>query len=361
MNNTTCHYGSASQERVGSIYLDYFNLYPFTVISVLGFALNLGSYVIFNHREFHNMALYSFFRSYCLNNSLLCFLSIFNFTYSTARLISWSSSYPAQFYYNYVFIPIQGLSYFYSNVIEVFILFDRVHKLKGLKRFKSLATWMSTWPHKTMIISFLICLLLELPYFFIFRPGQMNVCSNSTVIIVWVSQPTKFHSFLSKFLVLGVYSFRDLIVAIAQIILNGYSLYLLKRYLKQKKLKLAPVTLKPSMLSNTLENSYTAVSNTEQEKYQPPVRTDSQMSAVDQRATLMSALVCLLSVIEHFITLIAFSYAIFYTNLFTLVLDTIYNFALPLKRLLDVGLFYFFNLKFRNRFQRQLSVWRRSR
>jgi hypothetical protein len=84
------------------LYLDNFNLYPFTVISVIGFILNILSYIIFSLSEFKNNKLYSYLRVYSINSVIMFFISIFNFVYNTIRIIPWSNSYWAQVYCNYM-------------------------------------------------------------------------------------------------------------------------------------------------------------------------------------------------------------------------------------------------------------------
>ncbi len=100
--------------------LDNLNLYLITLVSTLAFILNILSFVVFFDKEF-NINLYSYLWVYTANNILTCVLWIFNFTFSTIRILPWTNSYPSQVYYNYIVIPVSVLCYFYNGVLSAII------------------------------------------------------------------------------------------------------------------------------------------------------------------------------------------------------------------------------------------------
>jgi hypothetical protein len=55
--------------------LDAFSLYPFTIVSLSGFVLNVFSWLVFLDAEFNEIPLKKYMRVYTSTNSILCFFS----------------------------------------------------------------------------------------------------------------------------------------------------------------------------------------------------------------------------------------------------------------------------------------------
>jgi hypothetical protein len=211
--------------------LDVFNFLPFTITSTIGLIMNILAFLVFQDSEF-NVRLYAYLRVYCLNNACLCFLNIFNFTFSSIRLFSFANSYWAQVYYNYIYTPVITLNYFFGSVVDIIILLDRIgHFDKRIKPCIKLS------PYWICIIAFLGCFLINFPYNILYEPGSITVNLNATITFtLWTSLPTSFASSrLATILVYVVAGLREILVFVIQISLNFVSVFLLKRYLNRKK------------------------------------------------------------------------------------------------------------------------------
>ncbi len=316
--------------------LDYLSLYPLTIISVLGLCLNTLSLLVFRSDEF-NIPLYAYLRVYSITNILQSFVSIFNFVYSTYRIVAWSNSYGAHVYYNYVSIPVTSLIYFYASLIGLIVLLDRITCFQT-----NLRTIFRLSPYKACVLAFAICFIINLPCFFAFAPAsqQVHLGQNSTFII-WFSSTSAFaESTLGQALTLASFALQDLLVSLVEIILNVFSIYLFKRHLNRKK-KLISSNMLFSLANlastRTMNDSPVAVYHK---------NTDS-ISKSDQRATLMAISMCVASIGQHVVMFTCAIYPYFRLDVITFVLYFLANLSLPLKCLLDFFIFLGFNRNFR--------------
>jgi hypothetical protein len=211
--------------------LDNWSFLPFTITGIIGFILNTLAFVVFQDGEF-DIPLYAFLRVYCLNNACLCFISIFNFTFSSIRLFSFANSYGAQFYYNYIYTSIATTNYFYGSTIDLFIQLDRIASFEArAKAFLKLP------PYCICFLAFICCVIIDMPTLLQFGPASHTSMLNATTsYTVWFTANTDFAtSQVGSILIFVVYGVRDVFVLTLQIGLNVCSTYLLKRYLNKKK------------------------------------------------------------------------------------------------------------------------------
>jgi hypothetical protein len=117
---------------------------------------------------------------------------------------------------------------------------------------------------------------------------------------------------------------RDLLVLMIQMVMNALSVYLLKKYLNEKRRLQGSVTL-ATEVADRISNS-------------------------DRRATFMAILMCLCSAFDHGFMFLCNIYAYFEFNLLVFILYTVANFLLPLRCCLDFALFFYFNKNFQRVF-----------
>jgi hypothetical protein len=239
--------------------LDTWSFLPFTITSAIGFILNILAFLVFQDSEF-NIPLYAYLRVYCLNNACLNFLTLFNFTFSSIRLFSFANSYWAQVYFNYIYSPISNMNYFYSSVLDITILLDRLvhfeNRIKGLFKLK---------PYWICVIAFFICFIVDSPYYFLYAPASLTVYLNATTTFTfWYGWPTSFGaSHLATVLAYLVAGLRDVLVVILQIALNLASMIYLKRYLNRKRkiCNRTCVQTTNNMAASTHTHTQTAISS----------------------------------------------------------------------------------------------------
>ena len=329
-NQTTSNYYTLDDllTSYGSTWiLDILNLYLFTVISVLSLIANLFGFIIFYNMR-NSLPLYQYLRFYCISNVVMSLASVFNFLATSYRIISWSNSFWTQAYYNYVYTAIINLSYFYSSVLDVVILLDRIAIINKL--VKIYLNKLS--PTLICIVLFGLCTVIDFPYFFVFEPDSITEkLDANTTFTVWFANTTPFaKSQLGKILTFTIYAIRDFFVVIVQIALSILSTVLLKKYLN-KKMKIN---------SNSIN-----------------FKQISQISKLDMNATIMVTVVCILSICSHVFTIVMVLYPYFNLNIIVFVLYFVGDFFLPLKGLLDFFVFLAFNKKFRSVFVKDLRSY----
>jgi hypothetical protein len=139
--------------------LDILNLYPYSILSILGIILSSFALAIFQDEEF-NIPLYKYLRIYTTNSIVNCVLSLGNIFWSVRRIIPWSNSYFTQVYALYVFLPFATMCYFFSSVLDILILLDRIgHFNKKLKGFMTMPVY------KMCAIEFVFCFVFNFPTF----------------------------------------------------------------------------------------------------------------------------------------------------------------------------------------------------
>jgi hypothetical protein len=263
-------------------FLDYFNCYGFIIVGSLGFLLNILAFLVFMDAEF-SIPLYSYMRMYCINNFLMCFLLIFNFAYVSYRIFPWSNSYWAQFYYDFIFGNVISVFYFFSSMLDIVILIDRIANFN--KKVKDRLANLS--PYKVGAIVMIVCLVIDMPYFILYMPGKIEAQVNATTTFtIWFSSTTPLATNpIGAALIYACYGLRDVGVVVIEIILNLVSIFYLKQFLTKKKnitkgcVKLNhPITIVTVLKQDPKARSASTVTIR-------PSR--DQISAADQKATVM--------------------------------------------------------------------------
>ena len=168
--------------------LDILNLYLFTIISILSLIANLISFIIFC-KMINSLPLNQYLRVYCVSNVCISLVSVFNFLATSYRLINWSNSFWTQAYYNYVYTPVANLSYFYSGVLDIVILLERIaifNKLVKTYLDKLSPTFVCT-------VLFALCTFIDFPYFFVYVPFSFTAkLDANTSYTIWFSDASPF-------------------------------------------------------------------------------------------------------------------------------------------------------------------------
>jgi hypothetical protein len=369
MNNSTNASYYYTMDQVLTLYgstwiLDGLNLYLYTAFSVIGLLLSIFSLLIFcrNDPEF-NIALYTYLRVYMFNNILSSFINIFNFTYSSYRFLPWSNSYETSVYYNYILIPVANICYYYSGVLDIIIILDRMTYFNArIKR----SFLFKLSPYKLSAAAFIFSFLMDFPYAFMYSPTSQTLnLGHGVLFTIWYSWPSAFAS--SQFgtiLSFIVYAIRDFLVMFIQIGLNVASVAMFKIYLNKKmKVRGLNQTHTPNQanmsvtgnLSGTRNISVTreTVTNNRQADNRrvgkcsvAAAASSSHISKSDQRATLMAICMCLFSILEHLFMALSIIYPYFALDINVFVFYLIGDGLQPVKCCFDFFLFLAFNKVF---------------
>lgn len=355
-NSTSTYYYDLESLLVsfGSIYpLDCFNFYVYLITSISGFVLSVFSFWVFMHKDQFDIAMYDYMRVKTLNSACQCFFSSFNCFYASFRLFSFSNSYWSQFYSIFIFLPICETNYYYGGVIDVLVLIDRVSFFN-----RSVKKWMTISPYKLCIYSLIFCIITNLPFHLTYEPGSQTFpIDANTTYTFWFSAFTAFGQTKAGFILpIMVFVLRDAVVLIVQIVVSIISTYYLKTYFKRK------IAQKPPGANSHIGTAqHTASINLNEKKTseafalrstvasRAPMTTNrtNNLSSADQRATLMTIILCLVSILEHVVNLLVNVYPYFYFNIVTYIFWNVANYIWVFKRVVEFFVFFGFNKNFR--------------
>jgi hypothetical protein len=356
---------------VGSTtYLDSMWLYVNVPVNAIGVIFNLLALLVLLDKEFA-IPLYDYLRVYCANSFVLNLFTLFMFAANTPRIFAFSNTGDAERFFLYALVTTNNVVYFYGTALDILITFDRIGTFKP-KAIK----WLKLSPYKTCLIIFVVCLVIDFPYLFVFVPCSLTVKVNATFLeTVWYPCTSEYaNSELGTIVTFIIYAIRDILLTVAEIALNVASVYFLKEYMSRRaKLlnnkpavtantavpaeRLSPVNHKVTKTGNevtahetgTTQKTGTAhkTGTARQTTAVEQVRSE-RVSKADQRLCVMVLIMCLLSIIEHFVYLAAATYP--YLGADAVMFHTLYYFCfffISLKHTTNFFLFFGFNNKFR--------------
>jgi hypothetical protein len=213
----------------------YLYTVPFAVVGPFGFFANIVCFFILLDPEF-NSPLYAYMRVYVCNSTVINLVSCFFGFFYSSRLNDWSNAYWTWAYYVYVYVPFSATLYLYGTVIDIVITIDRIGKLR-MKEFIKIGAY------KVCAVSFAFSVAVNFVYCFAYKPGSIvyneEIVGPAGQIIHgytrWVISLTDFAtSELGNILLLVLYTFRDLILMLVEIIVNCVSLFFIRKFVNSK-------------------------------------------------------------------------------------------------------------------------------
>jgi hypothetical protein len=352
MNSTSNYTDSSSYESLFLALgvdrlLDSLYLYLNTIVSGIGFILNILSFAVFMDKEF-DIPLYRYLRVYTINSAVGCLFFSSLFTALSASYFSWTYSYPAAFYCTYIFLPIANTGYFYGTILDLIITMDRISNFyKPVKKIFILG------PYKMCTLILMFCFVTNIPDFLHYSASVFISTVNQThVVAFWhISWSSFTFTPVGGVLVIMNAVFRDLFLMLVEFAVNVVSIFCLKKYFKNRaKLLIAERTRTNNAGTNIEGNNNTT-------NMAPQVVTSHEtynvMSSANLRATYMTVVICSLSLLEH-MALISCVVSQFF-NISLLASDYVCfggNFSIGLKHSVNFFIFYIFNKKFSTKLHR---------
>ena len=140
-------------------------LYLFFILPclTLSVVLNLVAfYICFKFKiKKETTPLYSYFKVYFLNNMIMCFFGVFIYSSFMPRYFSFDLNYWGRIYRCFITNSVITLLTLFTNCLDLVIGLERLSIFEyKLNWFKALP------PYKTSLITFLICVIINLPTFF---------------------------------------------------------------------------------------------------------------------------------------------------------------------------------------------------
>lgn len=140
---------------------------PFGCLALVG---NLISYRILTARYFQQKPLYAYLRATCLNSSIINFVFAITFLCESRRYLVFANTEWAIFFRCYFKIPVINTCYFYGSILDIVLSLDRLVEFTRFKqRFRQINA------HRLCIILLVVCIVLNLPYIFVFEPKMRRV------------------------------------------------------------------------------------------------------------------------------------------------------------------------------------------
>ena len=327
-------------------------LYPNIFVGSIGFIFNMFTLIILQDNEF-SINLYKYLRVYCVNSIVVCFISIFIFISNTYRFVSWSGTYYAQLFYLSVYVPISSTGYFFGTTMDILITCERIANFN--KRFE----YFRHNPYKLSAITFLICLSINFPFFFVFQPYLESVRINATFnYSCWFSpQQSSFAlSIVGTIITVLIYIVRDFLIMIIEIILNILSVYYLRDYIIKKANLLSVSHINANIALTTQIESITG-STSSKEINTINFMSNSKMSKSDRRLSIMCSILCFFSICEHIIYIVSVMFQYFSDDLVTFnIIFFCATFLIDLKNAVNFPLFYYFNTNFKKVIHKKMKL-----
>jgi hypothetical protein len=334
-----------------------------TPLCGIGFILNILSFAVFMDKEFDKTPFFSFLRLYTVNGSVALLLGTSVFTANALSLFTWTTSYPAQFFFLYIVVPIGNINYYFGTMLDLVLTLNRIAIFR--KPVKKLFV---IGPYKLCAAMLAFCVITDIPYFLLFAPQQytFSVFNSTKIVQLYYGTQSAFnYSQLGIILTIILECWRDFFLTLVEITLNIWLIFCFKAYLKQRAELLhgRPVLATPlavagvSPAARTVEaaNNGTGPStatarNQVKKNTQPAAGTTGQqgeVSSADLRSTIMAIVVCALTIYEHISLSVCVVYPYFDLNQVAIA-NLSYGALLSegIKHAANFFIFYFFNKKF---------------
>lgn len=209
---------------------DALYLFAFPPISTISLLTNLLVIAILSARFFKRKAIYNYLRVSCLNSSVVSLIYVITFICDSRRYLAVSNSEFATYFRCYFKIPVINTCYFYGSVLDIVLAIDRLVEFTPIKTdFRRM---------NSMLVSgglFAVCLIINVPHFFVFEPRKSLEVLVSNVSGQLVNSTETFHFYAeTQFatsdegrMLLYVQKFvRDILTLIVLILINLIFMFL---------------------------------------------------------------------------------------------------------------------------------------
>lgn len=297
----------------------YLQVIIFPLTGTLGFVFSIISFLVLLDTRVFESNLFAYIRVYSLNNAALSLVSTFYFMPSAFRLLPWTNSYSSLAWFNYIYIPVGNLTFFYSGLLNVLIQLDRVSIF--VKVVKQKWTRLAR-PYTFCLVGFLVCLIINSPVTVIYQPTHRVYLVNQTYnFTIWLSEPNPYtNGLVGTIFSYLVYATREVMLMIMEVILNVTTLICLREHIAKKKRMVSDRNGDPQHSGN---------------------------ESKEAKVTLMACVLCLIAIIQHVLTLACLITAKrgAYRESVKICLTSSYLAAF--KPVLDIFVLFVFNVKFR--------------
>lgn len=296
--------------------------YSSITISSLGCVFNLLCFLIFNTKKFSKKKLYFFLKVYALNSLLINSLQFFTFLASILRLTHLTNTFEYIVFKSYVYSPIVTTCYFFSGVLDSYILMERCSHF-----FSKLKVLFQPSPKLACLALFCSCLLINSPYFFIKITASSEF--NSTFVVHHSVESSFGTSTFGRVLTFGVYFVRDIVTLVSVVGLN-ILLYVSVRTHTNTRNERFNFSKRDCSVSKNRTTS----------------ETSFQRNSREHRLTFIIIIICSISVVEHLFQIISNVYSNYVSDMISDYLNKVSDVTLAFKQSSNFLIFGFFDRNF---------------
>jgi hypothetical protein len=216
---------------VGSTFYQEVIFLSLIPLGIIGTLLNIFVLVVLRDEEFR-LPIHQYMRIYTFNSILICLSAATRFVSNSRRFFDFSNTITPQIYFAYFYIGFQNLIYIFGGYMDVLLSLDRFLLLSD--KFKYL-TRLS--PNLVCSVFLLMSSIIELPYWFYFRPIEMVRKLNETeVVSIFIFVPSAFsRSLIGTVLYHINIVFMDIIPILLETITSIFTIIYLRRYVINKR------------------------------------------------------------------------------------------------------------------------------
>lgn len=208
---------------LSSLY-DIMYIFVFPPISLISLAANLLAYRILSSRFFQKKPIYTYLRVCCLNSSVGNFIYAVSFICETRRYLNLSNTKFGIYFRCFFKLPVNNTCFFYGSLLDILLAIDRLAEFTPIKtKFRHINA------NRLCAGAFVTCLLINLPFFFVFEPNERvetvtsyveNQVINHTRII-YLYRKSRFATSYEGEILVNIQNFiRDILTVLVLIAIN---------------------------------------------------------------------------------------------------------------------------------------------
>jgi hypothetical protein len=356
-----------------SMFNEILVLFTIPSLGILGILFNTIALWCLLDKKFKKTNLYKYLRVYMCNSLLICILCI-GFICQSRRFTNIADQHWALFYRAYIQLPLLFLLYSNTGLIDIVIILDRISITSNSSRLLFVKR---SRPYLVCFVLFVIALALNGTIWINFMPITLIVSLSNTKLHTFniLNHTPYLISPIGQLIINLQMAFRDILVFVAQFVLNVLLLLTLKKRLKKKFQILFGtrlMTLNESKKGNSpgIDNSG-SVSTLKNKDKEASNGSDSRetsanisslmsenlakLSRADLNATLMVSILTFISMIEHFIFFLAMLYR---WSTISLLFFNISMIFVALKHFSNFIVLFTFNSNFKHVFLKKALFYR---
>lgn len=242
---------------VGSTWFaDSISLFIMPFICMSGIFTNITGFITLLLNSKLRLKMHYYLRVYFLNSFFICLFGLMYGVFSARRYLSFGNTWYAMVYVNQVAIPVVNTCYFYNNMLDLMMVFEKLCIF--VRKFAYFNKKYIKKPLTPCVILFSICLIINLPIFFAYTPVVEEVFLDQNKSVQLYSYDlTQFEkSTFGLFLMYLGNFFRDILTFIILVCLNCILIWHLREYYekKNKMISISGKNIEGLTLSNFLKS-----------------------------------------------------------------------------------------------------------